>query len=73
MHEEMMMGKYSGVVIGAIVTLLGLFGLIGWWGSFLTIVKGTVPALLIFGGVIAVIAGVSEMKDEAASKTEEKK
>ena len=68
-----MMGKYSGVVIGAIVTLLGLFGLIGWWGSFLTIVKGTVPALLIFGGVIAVIAGVSEMKDEAASKTEEKK
>ncbi len=67
------MGKYSGVVIGAIVTLLGLFGLIGWWGSFLTIVKGTVPALLIFGGVIAVIAGVSEMKDEAASKTEEKK
>ena len=67
------MGKYLSVVIGAVVALVGLFGLIKWRGDFLIVLKGTVPAMLIFGGVIAAIAGLSEMKDELASKKEEKK
>lgn len=62
------MGKYMSVIIGAAVAGLGLMGLAGWWCDFLTVLKGTVPAMLVFGGVIAVIAGVSELKDEAASK-----
>lgn len=66
------MGKYLSVIIGAIVALLGVFGLIGWWGDFLLVLRGSVPAMLIFGGAIAVIAGVSEIKDELASKKEEK-
>ena len=67
------MSKYAGVVIGAIVALVGLAGLIRWSYAFLIILKGAIPAMLIFGGVIAVIAGLSEIKDEAASKKEEKK
>ena len=67
------MGKYLSVVIGAVVALAGLFGLIKWRGDFLIVLKGTVPAMLIFGGAIAAIAGLSEMKDELASKKEEKK
>lgn len=67
------MGKYMSVIIGAAVAFLGLLGLIRWWGAFLLIVKGSVPAMLIFGGIIAVIAGLSELKDEAAAKKEEKK
>jgi len=67
------MGKYAGVAAGAIVALLGLAGLFGWWSSFVMILKGTIPAMMIFGGAIAVIAGLSEIKDEAAAKKEEKK
>ena len=67
------MGKYLSVIIGAIVALVGLLGLIGWLGDFLLVLRGSVPAMLIFGGVIAVIAGISEIKDESASKKEEKK
>lgn len=67
------MGKYAGLVIGAILVLLGLIGLVNWWGSFIVLVKGSVPAMLIFGGAIAVIAALSEIKDESASKKEEKK
>ncbi|MCM8791061.1 MAG: hypothetical protein NC938_05100 [Candidatus Omnitrophica bacterium] len=68
------MGKYMSVVIGAVVVLLGVLGIINWWGSFITLLKGSIPAMLIFGGVIAVIAGISEIKDEmAAAKKEEKK
>ena len=65
------MGKYASIIVGAIVALLGLIGFISWWGSFLVVVKGTLPAMLIFGGIIAVIAGLSEMKDEAAAKEKE--
>ncbi len=67
------MGKYLSVIIGAIVALLGFFGIIGWWNDLLLVLKGSVPAMLVFGGIIAVIAGVSEIKDELASKKEEKK
>lgn len=67
------MGKYLSVIIGAVVALLGLWGLMGWWSDFLLVLRGSIPAMLIFGGIIAVIAGVSELKDELASKKEEKK
>lgn len=62
------MGKYMSVIVGAIVAALGVMGLAGWWCDFLTVLKGTVPAMMIFAGVIAVIAGVSELKDELAAK-----
>jgi len=57
------MGKYLSIIIGAIVALLGLIGLAGWWCDFLIVLKGSIPAMLIFGGAIAVIAGLSELKD----------
>lgn len=67
------MGKYAGVVVGAIVVLLGVVGLSHWSYAFIIILKGVIPAMMIFGGAIAVIAGLSEIKDEAANKEEEKK
>ena len=65
------MGKYTSVAIGAVVVVLGAIGLLRWWDPFTMILKGCVPAMLIFGGAIAVIAGLSEIKDEAAAKKEE--
>ena len=59
------------VIIGGIVALLGVVGIVGWWCDFITILRGSVPVMLVFGGAIAVIAGLSEIKDEAASKKTE--
>jgi len=67
------MGKLTSIIMGSAVTLAGIIGLIRWKGAFFTVLKGSIPAIFIFGGVIAVIAGLSELKDEAASKKEEKK
>ena len=67
------MGKYLSVAIGAVIAILGLIGMARWWAAFILIVKGSVPIMLVFAGVIAVIAGISELKDELASKKEEKK
>ena len=67
------MSKYLGVVIGVIVVLLGLKGLISWQGDFLTVMRGSLPVISILGGAIAVIAGLSEIRDETSSKREEKR
>ena len=60
------MGKYAGIVGGSISVFIGVVGLLRWWSSFATLLKGSIPVMLIFAGAIAVIAGLSEIKDEAA-------
>ncbi len=67
------MGKYVGVVVGAIVVAFGIISLIRWWPYCAALLKGTVPAALIFAGAVAVIAGLSEIKDESAMKKEDSK
>ena len=42
------MAKYASIVIGSIVTLLGVFGFLAWWPDMMIIVKGTLPAVMIF-------------------------
>lgn len=67
------MGKYMSIIVGGAFALVGLIGVMAWWFDFITLLKGSIPAMMIFGGLIAVIAGISELKDEAASKKEEPK
>jgi len=62
------MGKYLSVVIGVIVAVTGLVLLLAWRSDLLTILKGSIPLVLVFGGAIAFLAGLSELKDEAAAK-----
>ena len=61
------------IIIALIVTLLGVVGLISWWGDFLVVLKGSIPVFLVFGGALALIAAASEMKEKLAPKAEEKK
>lgn len=65
------------VIFGLIFMVLGIWGLAAWWGDFVTIIRGLVPPLIICGGLLAVIAGVTSMRDAAESKAareaEEKK
>jgi hypothetical protein len=62
------MGKYLGIAIGAVVMLLGIKGLVCWWPDLLTVLKGSVPAIMILAGGIALVAGFSEIKDEFSPK-----
>ncbi|NQU95097.1 MAG: hypothetical protein HQ549_02525 [Candidatus Omnitrophica bacterium] len=64
------MGKFLGVTIGVVVAFIGLVLLIAWWYEFLFILRGVIPVLLIFGGGIALIAGLSELKDTLKAKKE---
>ena len=62
------MSKYLGLVIGVIAILLGLAGLAAYWSDLLMVLRGFLPAVFIFGGVVAVIAALSEIRDEISSK-----
>ncbi|OIO79437.1 MAG: hypothetical protein COW11_02465 [Candidatus Omnitrophica bacterium CG12_big_fil_rev_8_21_14_0_65_43_15] len=67
------MGKILTIMGGTAAVVLGVSGLVSWWWSFVELFKGAVPCFLIMGGLIALFAGISELKDELSSKKEEKK
>jgi hypothetical protein len=48
---------------GAVAAALGLIGLGLWWSEFLVVLKGTIPAVLLLGGALAIYLGFDELKD----------
>ena len=48
---------------GAIAAALGLIGLVIWWGQFLMVLAGIVPAMLLLGGALAIYLGFDELRD----------
>ena len=73
MINSNVMSKYLGIVIGIVAMILGLKGLTAWYSEFFMLLKGFFPAILILGAAIAVIAGLSEIKDEISSKRDGKR
>lgn len=67
------MGKFI-TVLGAIISIIiGICGIRAWWWDFLSLLKGCVPPVLILGGLAALFAGISEIKDSMQAKKEEAK
>lgn len=62
------MGKFLAILGGLIAMAGGGYLLYLWWGPFKAVLKGVVPVVLIFGGLIALIAGISSMRDAARTK-----
>ena len=71
--EVELMGNITSIVGGGIAVILGLLGLIFWWVFFIAILKGGIPILLLLGGIISLVAGISEIKETSKAKKEEKK
>ncbi len=49
---------------GLAALILGVIGIIIWWGYFLKALLAAVPAMLILGGALAVYLGVEEIRDK---------
>ena len=64
------MGKILSLLIGAIVAVLGLILLLAWWYEFIFLIKATLPCVMILGGAVAVLAGLSELKDTRKARSE---
>jgi len=62
------MGKYLAIIAGLIAMVCGVWLVIVWWRPFYELVLGCIPPILFFGGLIALIAGISSIKDAARTK-----
>ncbi len=49
---------------GLVALVLGIIGIIIWWGFFIKALLAAVPAMLILGGALAVYLGVEEFRDK---------
>ncbi len=62
------------LILGVIAALVGIFFFTGtlfgitWGAPFLTVLKGFIPPVLVLGGIIAIVAGISSIKDKMAEK-----
>ncbi|MEW5802970.1 MAG: hypothetical protein AB1847_12795 [bacterium] len=65
------MGMIMAVLGGFLAVILGIIGLIFWFKYFLYLLGGSIPLILIIGGLIALFIGITEIKDTIKSKEEE--
>lgn len=57
-------------LIGGIVALvLGIIGLVFWWGYFVKALQAGLPVLFILGGALAAYLGIEEIKDKTSSES----
>ena len=49
---------------GLVALVLGIIGIIMWFGYFLKALQAGIPAMLILGGALAVYLGFEELKDK---------
>ena len=54
---------------GLAALILGVIGIIVWWGYFLKALMAGVPAMLILGGALAVYLGIEEIRDKRAAES----
>lgn len=60
------------IILGGIsAIILGVLGLIKWWLLFLKALAALVPFILVVGGVLAVIVGISSVKERIEERREE--
>ncbi|MFP4036974.1 MAG: hypothetical protein ACLFUE_05585 [Desulfobacteraceae bacterium] len=60
-------------LVGGLASLvLGVIGIVLWWGYFVKALMAGVPVMLILGGALAAYLGIEEIKDKKASENFEK-
>ena len=67
------MGKFLSVIGGAIAIVIGVILFFAWNQAFVLGLQFSIMLVLVFGGLIALIAGISEIKDSATAAKEEEK
>ena len=63
------MGKVLAIIGGLVAMAAGVYLVIFvWWREFYELVFGFIPPILFFGGLIALIDGISSIKDARRAK-----
>ena len=62
-------------IVGIILAAFAVFAAVpapglGWWKEILFVLKGLVPLLALFVGVIAIMVGIADLKDRREARKE---
>lgn len=60
-----------GVVLVILAIVACLPGALGWWNDVLAFLRGSLPVIAAFVGLIAIFIGVADIKDRREAKKEE--
>lgn len=66
-----MVALIVGIVCIAFAVFACLPGTLGWWQDVLAFLRGSMPVLAAFIGLIAVFIGIADIKDRMEAKKEE--
>jgi len=60
------------IILGGIASIiLGVLGLIKWWVLFVKALTACVPFILLVCGILAIIIGISSIKEKMEERREE--
>ncbi len=62
----------AALIGGVVALILGIIGIVIWWGYFLKALLAGIPALLILGGALAIYIGIEEWRDKRSAEKFEK-
>jgi len=57
------------LVGGLVALVLGIIGIIIWWGYFIKALMAGIPVMLILGGALATYLGIEEVKDKKTAES----
>ncbi len=66
-----MVALIVGIVFIAFAVFACVPGPLGWWTDVLAFLRGSLPVLALFIGLIAIFIGVADIKDRIEAKKEE--
>lgn len=62
----------AAFIFGLVFAVAGAWGLLTWFQPFKEIVKGALPICLLLGGILAMVMGISTIKENLQEKGEKK-
>jgi ABC-type multidrug transport system permease subunit len=60
----------KALLLGLIFFAAAFFTGFIWWGDVLAFLRGAVPVIAFFIGLVALFVGAADLKDKAAAKKE---
>jgi uncharacterized membrane protein HdeD (DUF308 family) len=63
------------LIVGIIVLIFGIIAILpmglNWWHDVLLFLRGCVPVIAILIGLLAIVIGIADIKDQIEAKKEE--
>jgi hypothetical protein len=66
--------KMKALILGIVIILAAVAAVIpaglGWWDAVLIFLRGALPVIAVFIGLIAIFIGIADLKDKAEAQKE---